>query len=356
MQIALLISGGVDSSVALYHMRKRADRIVAYFIKVWSEDDVHVSANCPWEDDLHYARLVCNKFGVPLRVVAMQRQYRERVMEYAIAELKRGATPSPDIFCNSMIKFGALIDNIDGEVDRIVSGHYARVRHGRDASYLMCARDTQKDQTYFLSHLTQEQIRKLHTPLGTHLSKERIRRIARTIGLPNAGRPDSQGLCFLGTTRYRDFISHYLTHKRGEIIDLETKQVLGWHNGFWFYTIGQRRGLGLDRGPWYVVGKDCARNSVFVSRDRSLLARSGCVIEDLTVNIPSYRQRLQNGDELQCRVKIRHGPEYTDATVRRSGGGRYRLLARSPLYAVASGQRVALYIKRYCIGGGRIAA
>lgn len=354
MRIAVLISGGVDSSIALYKMRRYSKQIVAYFIKVWSENDIHFSASCPWQDDLHYAQLICNTFDIPLRVVSLQRQYREIIIAYTLSELKRGGTPSPDIFCNSKIKFDAFLNAIDEQVDCIVSGHYARVKHQRNLSYLLCARDKQKDQTYFLSHLSQTQLQKIHTPLGAYSSKEHIRHLARKMNLPNAGRPDSQGLCFLGTVRYRDFIANYLSQKVGDIIDIASGAVKGHHNGVWFYTIGQRQGLGLSKGPWYVIQKDIARNIIFVTKDYALLARRVLIVDDLVINIPIHAKRLQNGDTLRCKVKIRHGPEYNLATIRRIDENRYQICMQSDVYAIAMGQRVALYIHRYCIGGGRI--
>lgn len=357
MHVAVLLSGGVDSSVALYHLLKRTNDVTAYFIKVWAEGDVRMVGSCPWEDDLHYARLVCEKFCVPLHVVSLQREYRETVIAYALSELKRGGAPSPDVFCNSMIKFGAFYDAVGRDVDCIVSGHYARVTHGNTLSRLLCARDTRKDQTYFLSHLSQSQLRKMHTPLGAYANKEHIRRIARKIQLPNAGRPDSQGLCFLGNNiRYADFVSHYLPRTPGDVVDMERGSLLGVHSGFWFYTIGQRRGLRLGGGPWYVVKKDCARNIIFVSRDCDQLARTSFDIGDIVINAPGYERKIHRGDPVRCRVKIRHTPHFTTALLKRHADNSYRIWTDAPVHAVAAGQRAALYVRGHCIGGGRIAA
>ena len=353
MRIALLISGGVDSSIALHHLHMRGHDITAYFLKVWSEDDTHFIGGCPWDDDLHYARLVCAQYGVPLQVLPLQREYREAVISYMISELRTGGTPSPDIFCNSMIKFGIFWDMVAHTCDFVASGHYARLIHRRHISCLACARDVHKDQTYFLSHLSQNQLQKIRMPLGAYTKRD-IRTLARKIKLPNAGRPDSQGLCFLGTVRYHDFIAHYLSRTPGNIVHSESGAVLGAHQGFWFYTIGQRQGLGLGGGPWYVVGKNCTDNTIMVSSTQAALACSAFTVEEVVINNPSYARVLHDGKVLACRIKIRHTPYSTRCTMHSIGNDRYHIHARHPFYAVASGQRIAIYVRRYCIGGGRI--
>ena len=283
--------------------------------------------SCPWEDDLHYARQVCEQAGVPLEVVPLQTEYYNRVVEYALAELRLGRTPSPDIFCNQRIKFGAFYNRVGREFDLVVSGHYAHTETSADGlTHLLRAPDPIKDQSYFLSHLSQDQVAKLYFPLG-NLQKNQVRELAQTYNLPNKDRKDSQGICFLGNIKYSDFVRHYLGEQPGEIRDLTTGKVLGTHKGFWFHTIGQRSGLGLGNGPWYVVHKEPKENVVFVSHQDHLpkYVKREFEISDLTwitgtdptTNLPrglnpSTLDQLNQG----LTVKLRHGPELTSAQVR----------------------------------------
>jgi tRNA (5-methylaminomethyl-2-thiouridylate)-methyltransferase len=269
MDYAVLVSGGVDSAVALHTLVARGEGTVrAYYLKIWLEDELAFLGQCPWEEDLGYARDVCAAAGVPLEVVPLQQEYYDRVVSYTLAELRAGRTPSPDIFCNQRIKFGAFFDAIGGSADRIVTGHYARILRGNgDDVRLARAPDPVKDQTYFLSHLTQEQLRRAEFPIGT-MTKEAVRRRAAELELSNRDRPDSQGICFLGRIRYPDFVRHYLGEQEGLILETGSGRELGRHSGAWFYTIGQRQGLGLGNGPWYVVSRNIETNIVEVGSRR----------------------------------------------------------------------------------------
>jgi len=201
---------------------------------------------------------------VPLEVVSLQTEYYERVVEYVVRDLRAGNTPSPDIFCNQRIKFGAFLDAVAGECDRVATGHYAMTEEHGGAFHLLRGPDRVKDQTYFLSHLRQDQVARALFPIG-HMPKEQVRRLAREWELPNRDRKDSQGICFLGKVRYPEFIRHYLGERRGPIVERDTGRILGEHRGYWFHTIGQRQGLGLSGGPWYVVGKDTVENVVYIT-------------------------------------------------------------------------------------------
>lgn len=311
MKIAVLLSGGVDSSAALrLAMRQGAGDVTAFYLKIWLQEELAFLGNCPWEEDLACARAVCDQAGIPLEVTPLQSEYQERVVDYALRELKRGRTPSPDILCNQQIKFGLFFDKIDLSFEKVVSGHYARIEQ-RDGSFLLKrSPDAVKDQTYFLSRLDQRQLSRLWFPIGD-LTKPDVRKLARELALPNAERKDSQGVCFLGKIKYPEFVKFHLGEKRGEIIDLDTGQKLGEHQGVWFYTVGQRQGLRLGGGPWYVVKKDLESNCLFVSHaDRfSKHARREFVVSDLhwISRIPAKERLL---------TKIRHGPHLEPCAIR----------------------------------------
>ncbi|PYM10217.1 MAG: tRNA 2-thiouridine(34) synthase MnmA, partial [Verrucomicrobia bacterium] len=233
MKIAVLLSGGVDSSVALRLVKQAGNRdVTAFYLKIWLEDELAYLGNCPWEEDLKYARTVCEQAGVPLKVVSLQTEYQERVVADAVEELRAGRTPSPDIWCNQRIKFGLFFEKIEGGFDRIVSGHYAQVEERGDVCLLKRSPDPVKDQTYFLCALHQKQLRRLWFPIG-HLHKDEVRQLAREYDLPNRDRKDSQGICFLGKIRYPEFVRHHLGERAGELVELETGRTLAEHRGFW---------------------------------------------------------------------------------------------------------------------------
>src|SRR4051812_1112785 len=222
MKIAVLLSGGVDSSVALHLMKESGPHeITAFYLKIWLEDELAFLGDCPWEDDLKCARAVCEQAGVPLRVVALQSEYQERVVSYVIGELKAGRTPSPDILCNQWIKFGLFFDKIEGGFDKVASGHYAQVEHRDKTFYLKRSPDPVKDQTYFLSRLCQAQLARILFPIG-HLAKPQVRQKAHQLQLPNMDRRDSQGICFLGKIKYPEFVRFHLGERKGDIVDVKT--------------------------------------------------------------------------------------------------------------------------------------
>ncbi|MBI4606973.1 MAG: tRNA 2-thiouridine(34) synthase MnmA [Planctomycetes bacterium] len=353
MATAVLISGGVDSSLALRLLREEGCRdLAAFYLKIWLEDELAYLGSCPWEEDLCFARQVCDAAGVPLRVVSLQREYHERVVSYTLAELEAGRTPSPDIFCNQRVKFGAFLEAAGPSFERVATGHYARVERspagGRFRVRLLKGIDPVKDQTYFLSHLSREQLARCAFPVGG-LLKQRVRELAAELGLPNAGRPDSQGICFLGKVPFDDFVRHHLGERKGEIVEAETGRRLGEHGGYWFFTIGQRRGLGLGQGPWFVVGKDVERNIVYVSHQERLEEHSRDAFE-----VADAHWIAEPPGEGRLEVKLRHSPRAYRCTLRQTAGGRYavRLDGRDP--GVAPGQFAVFYEGDACLGGARI--
>jgi tRNA (5-methylaminomethyl-2-thiouridylate)-methyltransferase len=369
---AVLLSGGVDSSTALMEIVRGSQSagaggtVVAYYLKVWLEDELESLGDCPWEEDLGFARAVCEMAGVRLEVVSLQLEYYDRVVSYAVDELRRGRTPSPDIFCNQRIKFGAFLDHLatrrDSHRPTIITGHYARITEEGDHVLLRRAPDPVKDQTYFLAHLGQDQLQRVRFPLGG-FTKPEVRELAHRYDLPNKDRPDSQGICFLGKVRYPDFIRHYLGERKGDIVEAGSGTLLGEHRGYWFYTIGQRQGLGLSGGPWYVVGKDLESNAILVSHGNAVAARAR---REFEVEMLSWTWRPPETDRVL--VKIRHGPALTPARIEPvpgvdgsargagSAGGpdRLRVIMDSEDRGVASGQYAVFYDEDICLGCGRI--
>jgi len=354
------LSGGVDSATALMRLVARGEKsITAYYLKIWLEDELSYMGDCPWEQDLAYAHAVCEHAGVPLKVVSLQQEYYDRVVSYALAELRAGRTPSPDIFCNQRIKFGAFFERLGTEVDTVVSGHYARVEHAPGEVRLLRAPDPVKDQTYFLSHLSSDQLSRLEFPVG-ELTKKQVRALAEEYALPNRDRPDSQGICFLGKIRYPDFVRHYLGEREGDIVERETGTVLGKHRGFWFHTIGQRQGLGLGNGPWYVTGKSPAENLVYVShathKDEQL--RYGFFVED--AHWISGSSPLNGAGSRTLQAKLRHGPELQDCVLSAAASESQTQVLRVELQdgdrGVAPGQFSVFYDGEQCLGAAKISA
>lgn len=266
-KIAVLVSGGVDSSVALSLLKEQGyTNITAFYLKIWLEDELSFLGTCPWQEDLSFVEAVCKKLNVPLEILSLQQEYWRDVVSYTLSEVKAGRTPNPDILCNSRIKFGAFINKISKDYKYIASGHYAQVEKVNNLTYLCTAKDSFKDQTYFLSYLNQEQLCRVMFPIG-HLLKSEVRALAQKFDLPNKSRKDSQGICFLGKLKFSEFIEFHLGNKTGKLIEFETNQIVGEHNGFWFYTLGQRQGIGLSGGPWYVVSKDVDKNIVYISKN-----------------------------------------------------------------------------------------
>ena len=248
MKIAVLLSGGVDSSLALRLLHDQGHDVTAFYLKIWLEDETSFLGTCPWQEDVTYAQTVCDQIGVPLEIVPLQKEYYETVVSYTLAEIKAGRTPNPDVFCNAFIKFGLFYDYIDQSFDRVATGHYAQVCHHEGQTELIASPDPVKDQTYFLAYLNQKQLSRALFPIG-HLYKEQVRELAHQYDVPAKDRRDSQGICFLGKLKFQEFIRHYLGDRPGDLIEFETGKKLGTHKGFWYHTIGQRQGSGLAGRP-----------------------------------------------------------------------------------------------------------
>ena len=342
-RIAVLLSGGVDSALALALLREAGHRLTAFYLKIWLEQELAFLGDCPWEEDLRYARAVCDELQVPLQVVPFQTEYQQAVVEYVLGALRAGHTPSPDVLCNRAIKFGAFVDRIAGDYDAVASGHYARLATAADGRcQLLRGVDPAKDQSYFLAYLRREQLRRLRFPLGDRY-KQQVRTMARERGLAPSERKDSQGICFLGKLSYPAFVRAHLGEARGPIRELAGGALLGWHRGHWFHTIGQRQGLGLGNGPWYVVAKDASDNTVYVAHDPAAAAARSVLLADC-----NWIEPLAPGD-LRARpllVRVRHGDTPRPCRLRTApaGNGAAPTLAfDEPLPGIASGQFAVLY-------------
>ena len=265
MNIAALVSGGVDSSVVVPILKEQGYDPHIFYIKIGLEGKEDLM-DCPSEEDIEITTFIAKKYGCSFDIIDLQKEYYDRVAYYTMDAVRKGLTPNPDVMCNRMIKFGAFEEKMGYQFDRIATGHYARSwRDDNDVAWLGTAEDTFKDQTYFLGRLTYHQLSKAMFPIGD-ITKPEVRRLAAEYKLPSADRHDSQGICFLGKINYNDYIKEYVGEKEGDIIELETGKKLGRHKGFWFHTIGQRKGLGLGGGPWFVVKKDTSHNIIYVSQ------------------------------------------------------------------------------------------
>lgn len=417
MNIAVLVSGGVDSSVALRLLQDQGHTLTAFYLKIWLEDEMSFLGECPWEEDLSYVRAVCEEANVPLEVVPMQKEYHSRVVAYVLDEVRAGRTPNPDMLCNARVKFGAFYDAIAGRgFDKIATGHYAQVEkcqpsgifgttplmpvsrtklpsraHVRPGEadalvslrspdvpsgtmpasgsngaerkdsvletllitqnvyFLKKAPDPIKDQTYFLSQLTQEQLSRACFPIGGYRKSE-VRALAEQFGLPNAKRKDSQGICFLGKFKFEEFLAFHLGRKTGKLIEYETGTVLGAHDGFWFYTLGQRHGMKLSGGPWYVVAKNTETNEVFVSQQERIadVARNTFVIGGM------HWISGVAPEQSELSVKIRHGAKEYPCRIESVGDGKWRVVLSEKDRGIAPGQFAVLYDGENCLGGGVI--
>ena len=339
MKVAALVSGGVDSSVVVHLLKEQGLQPDIFYIRIGKEEEDGYT-DCPAEEDIEIVTWLAQKYGCHFEVIDLHREYWDRVVSYTIETVRKGLTPNPDVMCNKLIKFGAFEERCGYQYDRIATGHYATTDIIDGVQFLATAKDPLKDQTDFLSQLDHHQISKLMFPIGV-LMKSEVRDIARAAHLPSAERKDSQGICFLGKINYNDFLRRYLGEREGDIVELETGRKLGTHKGYWFHTIGQRKGLFLSGGPWFVVKKDIPNNILYVSQGYDPSTQYGNVI-DLTGF--HYLSKDIWGDFSSHRVKfkIRHTPDIADATLQREGDN-VRLISDSRIQGIAAGQYATIY-------------
>jgi tRNA-5-taurinomethyluridine 2-sulfurtransferase len=349
MNTAILVSGGVDSSVALHLLKEQGHTLTAFYLKIWLEDELSFLGTCPWQEDLRYVESVCKQIQTPLEVISLQREYWDRVVAYTLEEIRAGKTPNPDMLCNQQVKFGAFLDKIDSSFTSVATGHYAQTKIHNNQVLLCRAQDSVKDQTYFLSQLNQEQLSRALFPIG-HLTKAQVRDYAAHAGLLTHDRKDSQGICFLGKLKFSEFLRYHLGDKSGEIREFETGKKLGAHKGYWYYTPGQRQGLGLPGGPWYVVAKNIQDNCVFVSKNYYTQDKPRDTFEVVVRNWIAQPPPL--GKPLQ--VKLRHGATDNTCTLQQLTDTKYKVMLAQRDQGIAPGQFAVFYDNNLCLGGGVI--
>ena len=347
-KIAVLLSGGVDSAVALYELVRMGLHPDCFYIKIGPQESEEW--DCSSEEDLEMATAVTQRYGCRLQVVDCHKEYWEQVTRYTMEKVRAGFTPNPDVMCNRLIKFGAFDEKVGYAYDLIATGHYAQTEVADGKKWLVTSPDPVKDQTDFLAQIYHEQLRKAIFPIG-HYQKDEVREIALREHLINAKRKDSQGICFLGKINYNEYIRRYLGENKGVVLELESNRKIGEHRGLWFYTIGQRHGLGFGGGPWFVVKKDVSSNVLFVSKgyEPSTAFRS-----DFTVNDFHFLTEEVAMDEVT--FKIRHTPEFHKARIERVANGSYHLYSAVPIHGVAPGQFCVVYDQQHhrCLGSGEI--
>ena len=342
MKVFLGMSGGVDSAVSAYLLQNQGHEVIGVYMKNWSKN--LPGMKCPWAEDLADAKRVAVKLGIDFHVFDFEAEYKQKVVDYMLAEYQKGNTPNPDIMCNQEIKFKLFAETaFEQGAEAIATGHYAKTR-GRD---LIMAADANKDQTYFLYRIAPEVIKRTIFPVGD-MQKPEVKALAEQVGLAVAHKPESMGVCFVGEANMRDFLAEFIETKPGEIRELETDELLGHHDGAIFYTIGQRHGLGLTTGlPFYVVRKDMDKNTVYVSRNLNSLS--------LWTNEVKLRDVILRRDidgSKPLRARVRHRAPLVDA---KFDSATDILTFADEQKSLTPGQSVVFYQDDICLGGGIIA-
>lgn len=351
-KILVALSGGVDSAVAALLLKEQGYAVSGAYIRTWMNEEMPL-ADCPAQQDIEDSRAVAQHIGIDYEIVNLVNEYRDHVVNYLVDGYKRGITPNPDMMCNREMKFGIFQDYaLKAGFDGIATGHYVRESTNKDGSQdLLEGLDQNKDQTYFLALLRQEQIRRACFPIG-ELQKARVRELAHQANLPNAGKKDSQGICFLGDMNISRFLEYYIEDKQGDIVNTDGK-VLGQHRGLHRYTTGQRRGIGVPSNTdneFYVVTKlDMERNELVVAFDKP--ESPGLFTSEVELNGLSFVNRPVTHP---CRLLAK--PRYRDPsqaiTYTPLEGGRARVHFDEPQRALSAGQILALYDGQKLLGGG----
>ncbi len=364
------MSGGVDSSVAAALLQQQGYDVTGVYMKNWTQDLPGMV--CPWADDLADAKRVAVQLGVPFKVFDFQKEYKQKVVDYMIAEYQAGRTPNPDIMCNQEVKFKVFLDAaLEDGAEMIATGHYARVTPSKPSTVsqkplmyteqvfgslsvdglpaqLLTAIDTTKDQTYFLYRITHAALQKTLFPLGG-LTKPQVRAKAEELGLATAGKKDSQGICFVGKVGIKDFLQQYVAATPGDIIDKATGKTIGQHEGAIFYTFGQRHGLGVGGGlPYYVVGKDMAKNIIYVTTD---LNDDSMWRDELHLTQLHW---INDAPKVGAKyaVRTRYRAALVTGTITDAKGDSLTIKLEDPERAVTPGQSAVLYDGERVVGGG----
>ncbi len=351
-RVVVGMSGGVDSSVTALLLKEQGYDVIGIFMKNW--DDTDENGFCTATEDYKDVAAVADQIGIPYYSVNFEKEYWDRVFEYFLAEYRAGRTPNPDVMCNKEIKFKAFLDYaMNLGADFVATGHYAQVTRDDDGTvHMLRGADNGKDQTYFLSQLSQEQLQKTMFPLG-HLQKPQVREIAERAGLATAKKKDSTGICFIGERNFKQFLGQYLPAQPGEMRTLDGN-VMGRHDGLMYYTMGQRHGLGIggDGEPWFVVGKNLKENILYVDQGfhNELLYSEGLLASDV-----SWTSERPVGETFRCTAKFRYRQQDTAVTVRVLEDG-LEVSFDERQRAITPGQAVVFYDGDICLGGATIDA
>lgn len=395
-KVVVGLSGGVDSSVAAHLLIKQGYEVIGLFMKNWHDDSVTISDECPWLEDSNDALIVAEKLGIPFQTIDLSEAYKKRIVDYMFKEYEQGRTPNPDVLCNREIKFDIFLNTaLKLGADYVATGHYVQKstteEEGQTMHHLLAGKDQNKDQSYFLCQLNQEQLSKALFPIGAYLKPE-VRAIAKKEGLITAEKKDSQGLCFIGKVRLPDFLQQQLQPKLGKVIELSKKATLyqkklptfdassnteeelalltaeyqyhfnagksiAEHNGAHFYTIGQRKGLAIGGTPepLFVIGTDTQENLIFVGQgeDHPGLYRKGLFVSNDDIHWVRPDLELNNTDYRRYEVRIRYRQDLEWCTLVKRDQGLYFVFDK-PQRAVAKGQFVAWYLEDELIGSGVI--
>jgi tRNA-specific 2-thiouridylase len=392
-RVVVGLSGGVDSSVAAYLLQQQGYEVIGLFMKNWHDDSVTISNDCPWLEDSNDALLVAEKLGIPFQTVDLSEEYKEKIVDYMFNEYEKGRTPNPDVLCNREIKFDVFMKiAISLGADYVATGHYCKKSeievNGETVYQLLAGADTNKDQSYFLCQLSQEQLSKSLFPIG-ELTKPEVREIATQMELITAEKKDSQGLCFIGKVRLPEFLQQKLQPKEGVIIQIdkddaiynvekqeglsheeelslasnrviytpEMGKVVGKHQGAHYFTIGQRKGLnvGGTKDPLFIIGTNVETNTIYtgLSSQHPGLFRNGLFVEKSEVHWIRADMTLGNGEQMDVMARIRYRQPLQAATLRQFENGMY-VSFREPQSAITEGQFVAWYIEDELVGSGVI--
>lgn len=388
-RVVVGLSGGVDSSVAAYLLQQEGYEVIGLFMKNWHDDSVTISNECPWLEDSNDALLVAEKLGIPFQTVDLSEQYQEKIVDYMFSEYEKGRTPNPDVLCNREIKFAVFLEiALSLGADYVATGHYCQKRttelDGKPLYHLIAGADNNKDQSYFLCQLSQEQLAKSLFPIGA-LTKPQVREIAAEMDLVTAEKKDSQGLCFIGKVRLPEFLQQKLQPKEGQIIQIgknhpiyssteevetlaslshkitytpDMGKVVGKHQGAHYFTVGQRKGLnvGGTTEPLFVIATDVETNTIYtgLSSNHPGLFRRGLFIDASETHWIRTDLALSTGESKDVMARIRYRQPLQKATLHQEENGMY-VIFDEPQSAITEGQFVAWYQEDELLGSGVIA-
>lgn len=394
MKIVVGLSGGVDSSVTAYLLQQQGHEVIGLFMRNWNDASVTLEDECPWIEDSNDALLVAQKLGIPFQVIDMSELYKERIVDYMFDEYQKGRTPNPDVLCNREVKFDVFMKTaLSLGAEKVATGHYARVHStidesGKEVFHLLAGKDNNKDQSYFLCQLSQDQLSKALFPIG-ELTKPEVREIAKEQGLVTADKKDSQGLCFIGKVSLPTFLQQQLVPKEGEIVEIfndfaeyhkpqpnfkskqeeleylsakinykkEDGKVIGKHQGAQFFTIGQSKGLGIGghKESCFIISREMENNIIFVGEGRNFpgLFRKALKINNPEVHWVREDLKLKNGESMEVMARIRYRQTLEKATIYQFEDG-FFMEFENPQSAIAEGQFAAWYIDDELIGSGVI--